>query len=212
VTDGTPQTQFARPDGLERVDICSLSGMLPTDACTVTRAEWFTTGTAPTEPDTYHQIFEIDTLTGKLADSATPPERRAEKVYVVLPPPVRAWGANNGIPEPPALPDVAPEETTLRIVSPDPYTTYEIDPILPRESQRVKLAVSAPLDTVRVRYLLNGALIAETQTAPYEGWWQLAEGEYTLTAQVFRGDGSVHTLDAVPFTVVPYQAERMFNP
>ncbi|MEL6149128.1 MAG: transglycosylase domain-containing protein [Chloroflexota bacterium] len=211
VTDGTPRTPFTRPDGVERVDICALSGMLPTDACTVTRSEWFITGTAPTEPDDYHQFFEIDTATGQLATAATPPERRTERVYVVLPPPVRAWGARNGIPEPPALPQTQ-QSAALRIVSPDPYTTYEIDPVLPRESQRVKLAVSAPLDTVRVTYRLNGEPVAVADAAPYEAWWQLAVGEYTLTAEIARADGGVETLESVPFTVVPYQAERLFTP
>ncbi|MEM6282976.1 MAG: transglycosylase domain-containing protein [Chloroflexota bacterium] len=211
VTDYTPPMSFTRPDGLERVDICALSGKLPTDACTVTRSEWFVVGTAPTEPDDYHQVFEIDTATGQLATDATPPERRADRVYVVLPPPVRAWGARNSIPEPPTLP-TAQQHDGLRIVSPDPYTTYEIDPVLPRESQRVKLAVAAPLDTRHVTYRMNGETVAVAESVPYEAWWPLAEGQYTLTAEVMRTDGRVDTLESVPFTVVPFQSERRFTP
>ncbi|HLA08226.1 MAG TPA: transglycosylase domain-containing protein, partial [Anaerolineales bacterium] len=42
---GRPDHPFVRPDGLTQVEVCDLSGLLPTSACQHTRTEWFIAGT-----------------------------------------------------------------------------------------------------------------------------------------------------------------------
>ena len=73
VLEGRPAKQFERPDGLVQVQVCSLSGLLPTPACPYRRFEWFVDGTQPTRADTFYQTMELDAATGLLASSATPP-------------------------------------------------------------------------------------------------------------------------------------------
>jgi penicillin-binding protein 1C len=204
-----PESTFTRPSGLERAEICSLSGKLPTDACTSTRQEWFVAGTAPTERDDMHQTYTVDTVTGQLADDATPPERRAEQVFVVLPPEARAWGVRSGFPQPPTAAE--PVAGRVRVLSPDPYTVYEISPVLPIHTQRVKLAAATPVDTARVTYRLNGEAVAVVEAAPFEAWWQLAVGDYELAVEITSTSGETVTLEPVPFAVVPFQAAGSFS-
>lgn len=196
----TPERPFPVPDGLTRVAVCVPSGMLPTPACPQTRHEWFITGTAPTEPDTLYQTFTVDARTGALADDTTPPAQRVESVYMVLPPEARDWGLRNGVPVPPA-PVTAPATETYRVRSPDPHTLYEVSPILPAEAQQLRLLAAVPHDTAEVRYHINGAEVARVATSPYEAWWPLAVGTFTLETEVVRTDGSRLHLDPVPFAV-----------
>lgn len=203
-TADMPSTAFERPPGVVRAEVCVPSGLLPTDACPNTRWEWFVAGTVPTDHDDLYQTFAVDTLTGRLVDETTPPHRQLEQVFMVLPPAARAWGAANNIPEPPTA-AVQRQDNPLRVLSPDPYTTYELSPVLPIETQKLRLSVGAPLDTTQVTYRLNGRVVAVATTPPYTAWWQLEVGDYQLTAEIARENGSAQILDAVPFTVVPPQ-------
>lgn len=205
LTADVPETPFARPEGVVGAEVCGLSGLLPTAACSATRWEWFIEGTVPTELDTMHQFFEVDTLTGQLATEATPPDRRQEQVFVVLPPAARAWGSANGIPEPPTT-SLAQTNEPLRVLSPDPFTTYEISPVTPIETQKLRFSVATPSDTQYVTYYLNGERIAIANESPFSAWWQLAVGEYEMVAEITHQSDSVSRLDTVPFVVVPYQA------
>ena len=52
VHTGLPERTFPRPAGLARVEICRLSGKLPTEACPYRSFEWFISGTEPILTDT----------------------------------------------------------------------------------------------------------------------------------------------------------------
>lgn len=82
---GRPDRPFERPDGLIPVEVCNLSGLLPTPACPHTSKEWFIAGTEPTRTDTFHQQVWIDMLTDSLADDSTPVERRKSIAVLDLP-------------------------------------------------------------------------------------------------------------------------------
>ena len=73
---GHPDHPFARPDGLTQVEVCDLSGLLPTPVCPNTHKEWFINGTEPTQKDSTYQQVWIDALTNTLATNSTPIERR----------------------------------------------------------------------------------------------------------------------------------------
>ena len=204
---GQPELDFERPAGLDRVTICSLSGLLPTDTCAHTREEWFIPGTAPTETDTFYQIFEIDALTGGLANDQTPPSRRVEAVYVVLPPEARDWALANGIPDPPdsTRRAAALNGSDVRLLSPDPYTIFQISPTAPLETQRIRFSAGVPSETESVTYLLNNQPVAHVDAHPWSVWWTLALGDYELTAVAQLHDGSEQHSGPLPFRVVEYE-------
>lgn len=95
------KSKFAEPPGLERAEICALSGLKPTDLCQNRRTEVFIKGTAPKQPDDMHQVFRIDRVTGQLATQYTPPDQVEEKVFEVYPPEAADWVRDNKVPQPP---------------------------------------------------------------------------------------------------------------
>lgn len=205
---GQPELRFTRPAGLVDVEICALSGLLPTNYCPERRIETFIEGTQPTRYDNLYQPVMIDIATGLPATDATPIERRREQIFVALPPEARAWGHENGLrllPDPVTMTGAPTTDDGLRITSPPPYSVYQLAPNRPPETQRIRLAVAAPAATRRVTYQLNGQNIAESRTYPFEAWWQLDVGEYQLTAIIENRDGSTQTSAPIPFSVVDYQ-------
>lgn len=203
---GQPELNFTRPEGLIQREVCALSGLLPTSACPHRRIEWFIPGTVPTAPDDFYQVFTIDRETGLLADESTPPERRVEEVFVVLPPQAREWGARNGMRQPPigATLVSAADPDAVRLLEPDPYTVFEVSPVTPLSTQRLKFTAAAPPGTRQIRYLLNDIDIGITDAEPWSLWWTLELGTHALTAEATLADGSIQRSDPIPFTVVDY--------
>ena len=203
---GQPELSFTPPAGMVRRDVCAASGLLPTPNCPLTRSEWFIEGTEPTQPDTFYQSFVIDRETGYLANDSTPPERRQEQVYLVLPQEARDWGIQHGVRPPPAAAPIVQTDQTegLRLLEPDPYTVFQISPMTPISTQRLRFTVAAPPETTRIRYYMDGDLLGESSAAPWVVWWTLALGEHTLTATATFADGSTQTSAAIPFTVVNF--------
>ncbi len=199
---GQPYLSFDVPDGLTRAQVCAVSGLLPTPDCPQRQWEWFIEGTTPTEQDTFYQAFEIDRRTGLLADDATPAADRLREVFLVLPPEARDWAARQGIPAPPiGARTVGYDAHPVRLLNPDPYTVFQITPFTPYETQRIRLQTATPSDTIRVRYLMDGELLATSEAAPFEVWWALTPGPHELQAVATLASGETVTSEAVPFRV-----------
>lgn len=202
---GQPELEFQRPDGLIRAEICTLSGLLPKDNCPLRRIDWFIEGTEPTAYDTYYQNFRIDRRTGLLADENTPAEYVTVETFVVLPHDARDWAIRNGIQLPPRGAVLDEPETGLRLLEPDPYTSFEVSPITPIETQRLRFTVAAPQEAVSVTYYLNGESLGTKTEAPFDLWWTLEIGEWELSAKATLADGTILESEPVPFSVVDYE-------
>jgi penicillin-binding protein 1C len=204
VKRGENTAEFVEPDGLIRREVCSLSGLLPTETCTRRINELFLTGTQPTDYDTFHQAFSIDIETGLLATDQTPPERVKEQTFLVLPQEARDWAVRKGIAQPPLNADVFATDANddVRLLSPDPFTVYEISELIPIDSQRLRLTVGTPSDTREVLYVLNGQAIGKAYESPWDVWWTLELGQHELTAVATLDDGTIQQSTAIPFSVV----------
>jgi penicillin-binding protein 1C len=186
---GQPYLNFSVPEGIDRVQVCAMSGLLPTPDCPQTKWEWFITGTAPTDYDTLYQRFRIDRRTGQLADETTPPEFVQEEVFLVLPPQARTWAAQQGIPAPPVGAQLIGDDSTpVRLLSPDPYTIFQLTPFTPLANQRIRLQVTVPANTDSVSYWLDGQLIGTRYQAPFDLWWALTPGPHQLKAIAMTTD------------------------
>lgn len=200
---GRPVRDFARPDGLVRQEVCITSGLLPTEHCPQRIWEWFIRGTQPTTEDYFYQPYEIDSRTGDIATDATPEQYRTTEVYLVLPPDARDWAAREGIPPPPdgrfSLRDEG--DAPIRLLAPDPYTIFRLSTLIPSEFQRVRFRVAVPQETLSVRYVLNGELVAVMDESPYEWWWTLAVGDYELVAEALLSNSEVLYSEPIFFAV-----------
>jgi penicillin-binding protein 1C len=205
---GQPELGFERPSGLVQVEICTLSGLLPTPDCPHTRREWFIAGTEPTSTDTFYHRVTIDRATGLPADAATPPERREERIFLDLPPQAHDWARRHGLP---LLPDVlaasrAPDSRNpgaLVIASPDAYTVYQISRELPLEAQRLRIVAVGPPGLHDVTIYLDSQALATSGNPPFEAWWVLEAGDHTVTATGITAAGEVIASDARLFQVNP---------
>lgn len=214
---GQPELDFLEPPGLIRQEVCALSGLLPTPPCPHRRIEVFIDGTQPSKPDNFYQTFTLDRETGLLADDTTPDERRVEEVFIVLPQEARDWAIRNGISQPPAgsavqRPD---DDEQVRLLMPDPYTIFQISPIAPLDTQRIRLTVGAPPGTESVTYMLNGESLGTVQAEPWALWWSLQLGDYELIAQARLNDGTEQLSTAVNFSVTNYappESRTVTNP
>jgi 1A family penicillin-binding protein len=213
VLRGQPELNFAEPPGLVRREVCSLSGLLPNGVCPRTRMELFVEGTEPTQPDNLYQTFAIDRDTGLLADNTTPPERRIERVYAVLPQEARDWGIQHGLQPPPPGADVIHPDADegLRLLEPDPYTVFEISPITPIQTQRLRLTVGAPPGTRSVTYHMDGEALGTVDAAPWDLWWTLAYGPHELVAEATLVDGTTQISESIPFRVTSYAEPMSHN-
>jgi len=196
-----------------RMEVCAPSGLLPTDACPLRHVEWFIDGTQPQSYDTIWQPVTLDRRTGRPADEATPPEDRIVRVYEILPQEARDWAIRHGVQQPPpesaAL--LTPSEEGLRLLEPDPYTTFELSSVLPGDAQRIRLTAAVPAGTRSVSYWLDGAALGTVEASPWALWWPLSLGDHTLTATALLADGSTQTSDPIAFRVVENAEPQSFT-
>lgn len=202
VLKGQPELHWTPPEGLVRMQVCATSGLLPTPECPQRAWEWFLAEVVPTEKDNLYQKFEIDTRTGLLAEESTPAEFRKEEIYLVLPQEARSWAAQNGIPAPPlGAVAVGENNTPLRLLSPDPYTIFQLTPLTPLETQRILLRVTTPVNTINLTYYLDDELLEIVDQAPFDLWWELLPGRHTLYATATLESGEILESDPIHFQV-----------
>ncbi len=96
-----PISQFVPPPGLRRIELCTLSGLLPTRYCTERVSEWFIAGSEPHLTDNFYQGLKIDRRNGLRATSQTPPTEVVEKIFIQLPPEYNDWAQEQGWARPP---------------------------------------------------------------------------------------------------------------
>lgn len=203
---GRPDHSFTRPDGLTQVEVCDLSGLLPTSACPNTHMEWFITGTEPTQMDSTYQQIWIDALTNSLADDSTPIERRQSITVLNLPVEAQEWARKQGLP---LLSDysqtpenLSRQENQLVLLSPRPNTAYRIDPNFDPASQQIQIEVAAGQGISQVTIWVDGNLLATFSSPPYQTWWTLSAGEHRFWAEGVDANGQRVKSEIVTITVV----------
>ncbi len=201
---GQPDRSFVRPDGLEQVTVCELSGLLPTRACGHTRPEWFISGTEPTQTDTYYEQVTLDELTGAMANEQTPPERRKTTVVLNLPLEAQPWARLQGWP---LLADLeqrsdATAANSLMLVSPTPNTTYHITNEIDAAAQQLSVEALAGQVFSKVTVYVDGSPLQSFTGSPYQAWWPLAAGTHQFWAEAATAGGQTVKSDVVTITVV----------
>ena len=202
---GKPDEPFVRPDGMKQVEVCDLSGLLPTPACPHTRMEWFINGTQPTQTDTYYQQIWIDALTNSLANNLTPPDRRKSIIALNLPVEAQPWARAQGLP---LLVDYqqnndSNQANSLALISPAPNTTYHITPNLDLSAQQLSIEAVASQSFSKVTIYVDGKILAAFSNPPYHTWWTLSAGEHQFWAEGINANSEAAKSDAVTITVLP---------
>ena len=201
VLSGEPESEFARPAGLEQVEVCALSGLLPSEACPYRRVEWFISGTLPHEQDHFYRRVWLDADTGLLADESTPAARRIPQMVLDLPSEAQPWARAEGIL---LLSDIMPATTlgaVLRLLSPAPNATYRISTQMPANAQRLHIEAVGESGLQEVTLWLDGEKLAARTAPPYEAWWALQPGEHQAWVEGLTADGETVRSEVVNFRV-----------
>ncbi|MFT7587591.1 MAG: penicillin-binding protein 1C [Cellvibrionaceae bacterium] len=219
VLTGRADMPFVRPDGISQVEICTLSGFLPSPDCPYTRLEWFLDGTAPAEPDSFYHQVRIDNRTGMLATSRTPGSQSSRLLVLDLPPAAHHWAHQQNIPllvdlvvdlelmqaeltlSNDSNSDGSERGPVLAMSSPSANAIYRIAPSLPAEVQKIEMTAITDLDPAELVILLNGQLLQSFTSPPYTTFWQLEVGRYDLVARAVLEDGRVQDSRPVYFEV-----------
>jgi membrane carboxypeptidase/penicillin-binding protein PbpC len=203
---GRPDRPFEQPGGLAQIEVCALSGLLPTPACPHTRTEWFIAGTEPTRTDTFYRQAWIDLLTNALGDDSTPLERRKPITVLDLPVEAQAWAHDQGLTLITDYAQVNPgaSETSnqLSLLSPHSNTTYHIDPDFDVSAQQLQIEAAVGEGISQVTIWVDGNPVTMPSFPPYRAWWSLSTGEHQFWAQGVNANGDVIKSDVVTITVI----------
>ncbi len=207
VLAGEPDKPFSKPDGMVQVEVCDLSGLLPTEACPFRQTEWFIQGTQPVEPDTFYQRVEIDKQTGYLATEETAVTDIVPQLALNIPPVLHPWAREE---EMLVLDDLllasAARQTSgapaLRLVSPDPNTRYRLTKALPTEAQQLPVEVVGTANMENLTLWVDGEPVTTFVQPPYKSWWPLAEGQHTMWVEGVDDNGKILQSEMIQFEVL----------
>jgi len=203
VLSGNPDSDFEQPPGLVQVEICAISGLLPTPECPYRRYEWFIDGTQPTQPDTIYKSVAL-----KQAIENNDNSENRYTTVLDLPASARAWAASQGFL---LYSDVVSgsldtagehaENIQIYISSPAPYSGYIISQNSPASSQKIKISVASNVSFKQIELWLDENRIATYDHPPYEFWWELKSGEHQVWATGISSKGQIFTTEIVYFSV-----------
>ncbi|NOH02348.1 MAG: hypothetical protein HND47_10555 [Chloroflexi bacterium] len=204
ILEGQPEQGFVQPEGLKQVEICALSGLLPTEFCEHTTLEWFIEGTQPAQPDGFYRQVWIDRTTGAPAVNSTPAEFRQPLIVLDLPLEAQAWARAQGLP---LLADYSAAtqdgESRLLVQSPLPGSTYVIYSGIERAAQQIQIRAVGEAGISNVTLWMDGAMLASFSAPPYETWWMLAEGEHRIWFEGVSVSGERIKSSEVKIVVLP---------
>jgi hypothetical protein len=203
-------TAWPRPAGLRQVEVCAISGLLPSgDADCATVREWFAPGTEPSAVDAMSREVAVNRETGRLATIFTPPQLIEQREYIAYPPGAAAWAAEAGLEAPPVEYD-----TIRRVTTRDGNAALSVEPwsVVSGQWSVVGSADGDDFAYYRLAYFPDlfpeamQALVERGET-PIEGGelivWDttlVEDGLYTLLLTVIRQDGTFDEV-AIPVTV-----------
>ena len=184
------QSVFMPPEGVEYVELCSLSGLLPTEACPHRRLMAVQKDRVPEQFCDLHTLLRIDRRNGLLASEQCPAQFTEERVFEVLPPLYTEWQADSGKLPPPAqfspfCPKDGPVAHALVIKNPRPDDIYLIELGYDRHTQTLELRGEVNPVLPEIEWFLDGSRLASVGW-PYEINWQLSRGRHRL--EMVAGD------------------------
>jgi len=200
---GQPGQPFERPVDMTQLEVCALSGLLPTPACGHTRMEWFIPGTEPTQSDGYYREIWIDALTNAPADESTPLERRRALIVLDLPVEAQPWARLQGLP---LLVDYSGEtspaqEGRIVLSSPPANAAYLIAGNMDASAQKLLVEALAGQGITQVTFWVDGVPLATVSESPYQAWWPLQAGEHRFWAEGANVEGEEFRSQEVVITV-----------
>lgn len=207
VLKGKAESTFSQPPGFVRLEICAISGLLPTSQCPFTKLEWFIRGTEPQTYDQFYKQVALDRSTGMLAGPDTPPERRISRTVLDLPAQAGPWARAQKLVLLNDLLSVTSStvETSfsspLELVSPANGSIYLLADGIPADQQRIALEAVTGVEITRLTFFMDGKQLAILNDSPYQIWWRLIAGEHQVWVEALTSNQQLIKSPVVNFSV-----------
>jgi penicillin-binding protein 1C len=180
-------------EGLERVEVCALSGEIAGPGCPHRLPEWRPLG-SDRRACTMHVRAAIDRRNGLRAGPGCGEADVVERAFERLPAEYLEWARATGRPlEPEEWSPLCPgspgevasgdDGDRVRIVYPLPGARFVIDPDRPREVQRLDVHIVAPASAQAATLLVDGKPVPQPSSAGPPSW-TLDPGEHEIVASV----------------------------
>lgn len=191
-----------RPAELAQVEVCALSGRLPTHACEHTRIAFAPRSSVPTQSCTHHVALAVDVATGEALTPACRGDRVwEERSYVVWPASVRRHlrDLDRDLPSPPSYAEgcaPAGESRAPVISSPQPGMVSVLIPGIDPQEQEIPLAAESTRTDAMLSWFVDGAFLG---TAPAEErmWWTPEPGSHVAVVVDETGMRSRRSFEVV---------------
>jgi penicillin-binding protein 1C len=181
-----PRHRGLAPAGVDQVELCAVSGQLPTPACQHRTTGGFVPGVSPITPCEIHREILIDTTSGLRVTRDNGMRSLRREVWEFWPPDMLEMFRQAGLPrrEPPAYaPGEAPLTSSLtdaapRIVSPLPKRTYTLQA---RDPARQSIPLRADTAAgVRQVFWFAGSQFLGASSPVQPLLWKAKSGTWTL--------------------------------
>jgi membrane carboxypeptidase/penicillin-binding protein PbpC len=193
---GLPALPFEQPSGLTQIEVCALSGLLPTPECTHTRREWFIESAQPTQLDTWHKRIDGQIAFDLPIEAREWAKQQGWKLFLVesnklnpLHLATRMFRVESD--------KLGVMSDGLRVVSPDDGAIFRRSKDLPNDVQLAPIEIQTnEREVIKIEVVLDDARILTFEQTPFRGFWKLRAGGFVLRARAFLRDG--RTIESAP--------------
>ena len=212
---GSQKMTFQQPEGFVQVEICALSGLLPSEVCPYRKLEWFIENTQPSGEDHYYRVVTVDSGTGVLLPEGAAAVNSSEILVLDLPDQARQWAHSQGLV---LLKDLVKDSDSqslqsaplttpgLSIASPANGSQYYLSTFTDRASQRIMVEVSGTLHLSEIEIVVDGIVVQRLGAAPFRIWWVLEPGEHQIWATGVTQDGKRITSEPVNISIFSWES------
>ncbi len=169
---GSKTTVFPRPENIITMNVCPTSGNIASGHCPCIVEEVFIKTEEPKKICNNHKLY-YSKKEGK----------GRKKVFNILPSEYSKWSRENEIEKPGIEWETDEQEDNkeirARVIYPDNGDIFRIDPVLPKEYQRIELKADIPSRTEYVEWYVNNNLWKKVKNGEYCKW-RLKRGNYSF--------------------------------
>lgn len=210
---GKRKRTFVEPEGLREIEICEVSGKLPTDFCERRIFEKFVRGEEPQEEDDIFVELKINEERGMVVSDecleVDPGIEFEEKIFAIYPKELEKWAMENGVEQVPRLrcesvygiespdSDLA-GESGIFVRHPIDGDSFLYDETIPGGNQKIPFQVAVAGDVDWVEWIVDGKTIERVEDFPFSTMWEMEGGKHKLKVLDSQGRKS----EIVEFEVV----------
>ncbi|MFZ4764007.1 MAG: penicillin-binding protein 1C [Roseimicrobium sp.] len=195
-----PYRRDLPPAGVSEVELCAISGQMPSPHCQHRQVGWFIPGVSPIEPCAIHRDILIDSVTGMRVAVDNGKRVLRREVFEFWPPDMLALFRAAGVPRreaPPLEPSPSALRSALaqdapRIVSPQPRLVYAL-----RAGDATRQSIPLRAETaagVRAVFWFAGAKFLGSSETSGVLFWKATPGDWKLHVLDDQGRSASCTL------------------